>query len=131
MNKRTISLIIVLILLILTSCNSNNDIITVKKGTYVLEQTGAEVALSPRVTISNEYITFTYDFLSSYLPVGVYTIDKDELTMTTNDGKYKYVFLIDGDKLIFQEDDSSEVNLIDERLGIEVTNNAEFILIEN
>ncbi|MCT4542435.1 MAG: hypothetical protein N4A63_02700 [Vallitalea sp.] len=51
--------------------------------------------------------------------------------MTTNDKKYKYVFEIDGDKLIFMKNESSKVNLIDERFGIKIKNNAEFKLIEN
>jgi hypothetical protein len=51
--------------------------------------------------------------------------------MTTKDGKYKYVFQIEGNKLIFQKNESSQVNLIDERFGIKITNNAEFKLIKN
>lgn len=131
MKKGLIGLIIVMALLFLTSCNSNNDRTTIKDGTYVMVQTGTEGILSPRVTISNEKISFSYDSLSSYLPIGVYTIEKDVLTMITNDGRYKYVFQIDGDKLIFQKNKSSKVNLIDESIGIKIVDNAEFKRIEN
>lgn len=130
MKRRTNSLFIALVLVMLTSCNSNNDINTVKNGTYVLEVEGTEAVVSPSVTISNKDITFSYDMLSSYLPVGVYTIEDDVLTMRTNDGKYKYVFQLDGESLVFQEDESSEVKLIDERFGSKITNEAEFKLIE-
>lgn len=130
MKKRLVSLSIIWFLIFLTSCNSNNETTIVKDGTYVL-QTEKEIGLSPRVTISGDYITFSYDPLSSYVPIGVYKIEKDLLTMMTDDGKYKYIFHIDGDKLFFQKDESSEVDLINERLGIKIINNAEFMLIED
>lgn len=118
-------------LLFLTSCNSNNDTTTLKDGTYVLQQAGAEVVIPPRVTISGDNISFTYDSLSSYLPLGVYTIEENVITMTTNDGLYKYVFRVDGNKLFFRKNESSEVKLIDNRLGIKIIDNAEFKLKVN
>ncbi len=130
--KRTwINMIMVLILLFLTACNSNNHTTTVKYGTYVLEQIGTEAVAFPKVTISGDDILFTYDGLSSYLPFGTYTIENDILTMITNDRKYKYVFQIDGDKLVFQENESAKVNLTDNRFGIKITDNSEFKLKEN
>ncbi|SET64457.1 hypothetical protein SAMN05660297_03026 [Natronincola peptidivorans] len=133
MKRTLVSLIMVLVLLFLTSCNTTNDIITLKDGTYILEQTGPEAAMapiSPWITISDVNISFVYDSLSSYLPVGAYTIEENVLTMMTNDGLYKYVFQIDGDKLIFLKEESSEVKLTDDRLGIKITDNAEFKLQE-
>jgi hypothetical protein len=128
MKKIWVSLIMVLILLAFTACNFNNVTSTVKDGTYILEQTGTNAVILPSVTITNEDISFRYDSLSSYLPIGSYKIKGNILTMTTNDGKCKYVFLIDRDKLIFQKDESAEVNLIDDRLGIKITDNAIFKL---
>lgn len=128
MKKIWVSLIMVLILLVFTACNFNNVTSTVKDGTYVLEQTATNAVIIPSVTVSNEEISLRYDPLSSYLPIGSYKIEGNILTMTTNDGKYKYVFLIDRDKLIFQKDESAEVNLIDDRLGIKITDNAIFKL---
>lgn len=128
MKKIGVSLSMVLILLFLTACNSNNVVITVKDGTYVLEQTETKAVALPKITISNDDISFTYDDLSSYLPYGTYTIEGDILTMTTTDGKYKYLFQVKGDKLSFQKDGSSEVNLTDNRFGIKITDNAEFKL---
>ncbi len=69
----------------------------------MLESTEAKVAGLPSVKITDENISFSYDVLSSYLPVGTYTIKNDILTMITDDGRYKYVFVVNGDKLIFQE----------------------------
>ncbi|WP_461207787.1 hypothetical protein [Clostridium sp. DL1XJH146] len=128
MKRIWVSLIMILVLLFSTGCNSNNIPSTVKDGTYVLEQTETDTGILPRITISSEDISFTYDFLSSYLSIGTYKIEGNILTMTTNDEKYKYVFLIDSDKLIFQKDESSEVNLTDDRLRIKLTDNAIFKL---
>jgi hypothetical protein len=132
--KRTwVSLIMAMTLLFLTACNSNNDTTTIKDGTYILEQkeTETETVILPNVTISNNDISFTYDYLSSYLPYGTYTIEGDMLTMITNDRKYKYVFYVDGDKLIFQKNESSRVNLTDDRIGVKIADKAEFKLKEN
>jgi len=128
--KRTWAILIIMIALFLTACNSNNEKITVKVGTYVLEQTETESTFLPYVNISDNDITFTYDFLSSYLPHGTYTIEDDILTMITDDNQYKYVFQVDGDKLIFQKNKSSDVNLTDARFGISLTDNAIFKLKE-
>ncbi len=91
--KRIWVILILMIALFLTACNSKNKKITVKDGTY--------------------------------------TIEDDILTMRTDDKQYTYVFQIDGDKLIFQKNNSSEVNLIDTRFGISLTDNAIFKLKEN
>ncbi len=128
MKKVTNILVIAVVILMLTACNSNESVSTVKNGTYVFEQAGTEVLVSPSVTISNKEISFTYDALSSYYAVGAYTINGDLLTMSTNDGEYKYVFLIDGDSLIFRKDESSDVGLINEKFGSKIKNNAEFKL---
>ena len=120
-----------MILLLLTSCNTSKDTTTLKDGTYVLEHTGEEAVLFPSVTITGNDISFTYDVLSSYKPYGSYTIDNNVLTMKTSDGKYKYVFKVEGDKIAFQESESSSVRLTDGRIGIKITDNAEFKLKVN
>ena len=126
MKKIIVSLIMVLIFSLLSACNSDGEIVTIKNGTYVLEQSNTEFVVSPYVTISDDDISFSYDLLSSYWPHGTYTIEEDILTMTTDDGRYKYIFRMDNDKLIFQKNESSSVKLIDSRLGFEITDNAEF-----
>jgi hypothetical protein len=50
--------------------------------------------------------------------------------MKTDDDLYHYVFRIDGDKLLFQKDESSSVKLIDDRLGVKITDGAVFQLEE-
>ena len=93
-----------------------------------MEQEEADESLLPYpwVTISDDNITFSYDPLSSYMPIGSYSIEDGKLTMTTDDNKYSYVFELDGDNLIFKKDESAAVKLIDDRLDIKVTNNARF-----
>lgn len=130
MKKTLISLSIVLLVFCLSGCNSNNDKATIKNGTYILEQIGTEYNNLACVTISDDDLSFSYDLLSSYLPYGNYTIKNDILTMTTADDKYKYVFKIDGDSLFFQKNESSSVNLTDNKFGVKIENNAEFILID-
>ncbi|WP_036937409.1 hypothetical protein [Pseudobacteroides cellulosolvens] len=120
-----------LVLSLLTGCSFNNDTINLKYGTYVLEHTGTNTGVVPSVTISDENISFSFDALSSYLSIGTYTIKNDILTMITHDGRYKYVFQVDGDKLLFKENESSAVNLTDDRFGINITDKAEFKLKEN
>lgn len=129
--KRTWVILIILLVLLLTACNSNNEKTTVKVGTYVLEQTETIGALLPYVNITDNDISFTYDCISSYCPHGTYTIEDDILTMITDENQYKYVFQVDEDKLIFQKNKSSEVNLTDGRLVINLTDNAIFKLKEN
>lgn len=129
--KRLFSiLIVILIISSMTACGSQKEITSVKDGVYVLEQIGADEAMLPSLTISDGNIIFSYDFLSSYLPYGTYTIEDNIMIMKTDDGKYKYVFEIDGNTLIFQKEDSSEVTLIDEKTGIKITDDAEFKMAE-
>lgn len=126
MKKIIVSLIMILIFALLFVCNSDNKKVSLKNGTYVLEHSKTEATVSPYITISDVDISFSYDLLSSYWPRGTYIIEGDILTMTTDDNMYKYVFRLAKDKLIFQKNASSSVKLIDNRLGVEITDKAEF-----
>jgi hypothetical protein len=44
-----------------------------------------------------------------YIPVGTYEADDDNLILKTDDGKYKYVFKIKDNTLIFSAKESSEI----------------------
>ena len=126
MRKICIGIMIVLSLMSLMGCNSNKDTITVKNGDYVMEQEDIDSILLPHISISDNQIMFVFDLLSSYLPIGTYTIKDDILTMTTDDNQYIFVFQIDGDNLIFQQEESSPVGLIDSRLGVKIDDQAKF-----
>lgn len=47
--------------------------------------------------------------LSSYIAIGSYEVDYDNLVFKTDDGKYKYVFKIKDNNLIFSATESSEI----------------------
>ena len=122
------SLTILLIIVLLTACNT--DTVDVKDGTYIMQTLNENGSFLPRVTINDDEIIFSYDFLSSYVSIGTYTAEGNMLTMITDDEMYRYKFIIEGQKLYFQKDDSSEIKLTDERLGYKILDNAEFIWIE-
>ena len=129
MKKSSIRFIMALVLLILTGCKSNDDTQTVKNGTYIMVH-DEESIFAPSVTILDDIISFSFDPLSSFWPHGSYSIEEDILTMTTDDNRYSYVFLIDRDDLIFQKDGSAAVRLIDKRTGVQVTDQSVFHLAE-
>lgn len=60
--------------------------------------------------VLNEDGTFVFTFspLSSYVGNGKYTVKDDVLTLTTDDGKYHYVFKMEDGTLIFDAEKSSE-----------------------
>lgn len=126
MKKISFMIMIALLFLSLFGCDSNKETITVKNGDYVMEQEEVDSILLPHITISDNQIMFVFDLLSSYLPIGTYTIKDDILTMTTDDNQYIFVFQIDGDNLVFQKEESSPVGLIDRRLGVKINDQAKF-----
>ncbi|MBQ2847197.1 MAG: hypothetical protein IJE74_02965 [Clostridia bacterium] len=50
---------------------------------------------------------FMFSPLSSYLPYGTYTLDKEKLVMKTDDGKNTYTFKVDGENFVFDAANSS------------------------
>lgn len=130
MRKIGSSIIIALTISLLISCKSNHDTDAIKNGTYIMEYETAEAIFLPQVTISDDTFSFAYDLLSSYWPHGTYKVKDNKLILITDDDKFSYVFLIDGDNLIFQKDESASVRLIDSRIGIGITDQAVFRLIK-
>lgn len=128
MKKMCISFIMVLLFL-LSACEKK-DTLTVKNGYYVLMTT---IGFSPCITISDDGC-FIGDLLSSNFNNGVsgtYVVEDNKLTMTTDDNKYTYVFQVDGDNLIFNKDDSSSLNVINDRFGDEITDDSIFKLLND
>jgi len=128
MKRSYIYLVMLLMLILLAACNGREDTTTVKKGIYLMEHEASEEGIAPRVNIGDDGISFMYDLLSSYFPVGTYEIEEKRLIMTTDDKLHTYTFEIDGDHLVFQAGESSRVNLLNNRIGIEVTDQAVFKL---
>lgn len=94
--------------------------------TLVSEETDLPL---PTLTLDQEEGTFSfsYDVLSSYLAVGTYETNGDKVELTTEDGKFYYTFYsADEDTLRFSADESSDVQLIDNRIGAVITDGAVF-----
>ncbi len=118
MKKSFIPIILSLIFLLLSGCsNSINHIPLVKDGAYYAKD--CKSGMLPVVSINNGSISFS-DVLNSQALSGTngsYSINNNVLTMKTKDSQRHYVFLIDGDKLIFQKKESSSPKIINEASG--------------
>lgn len=127
MKKILLVFILLLVQLQLLACSANKETSIIKEGTYVLEQSESNQMNVPTILIEEgNYFTFSYDILSSYFTKGTYELKDNIATMTTEDGLYSYVFLIENGSLIFQKDKSSDIKLNDERMGIQITDQAKF-----
>lgn len=96
--------------------------------TYTLVSDETDLPL-PTLTLDQEEGTFSfaYDVLSSYLAVGTYEINGDKVELTTEDGTFHYTFYsADEDTLRFSADESSDVQLTDNRIGAVITDGAVF-----
>ncbi len=63
-----------------------------------------------KLTLLNDTkFQFMYSLLSSYLPLGTYTLDDEKLILKTDDGLYTYTFKVDGDTFIFDQKNSSPI----------------------
>ena len=96
--------------------------------TYTLVSDETDLPL-PTLTLDQEEGTFSfaYDVLSSYLAVGTDEINGDKVELTTEDGTFHYTFYsADEDTLRFSADESSDVQLTDNRIGAVITDGAVF-----
>ena len=125
MKKTVLFISILCSILLFCSCTAQDK--EVKVGDYYME---TDFAVPPRIMISEEQMVFSYDFLSSKLTIGTYVVKGDVLTMTTYDGESKYVFKMDEDSLIFQENASSALTYVEEEPMIKVPDGAKFKLAE-
>lgn len=134
-------ILFIIMLSVLTGCinntsqivlETNTSIESVQNNTKIYVLNGNKGEFLPEIvlnTIDNTF-SFSYDVLSSYLSIGAYKESQDRLELITDDGEYHYVFdIVDKSTLKFNKDESSNVTLIDNRMGIELSNGAEFILI--
>lgn len=85
----------------------------------------------PWISLDEEKQTFFihYDVLSSYQAEGTYIKDKEQLILKAEDGKYQYQFdILEGDILRFDQENSSGFAEINELLGKDILDGAEFIM---
>ena len=99
--------------------NSDNVIYGLSEGTYTVE--GAADAIVPAsitFDLDNNTFSFSYDFLSSYLPHGTWKIEKGKVIATTDDQNYVYIFnIIDNVTLEFVQKGSSVIRYTDENIN--------------
>jgi len=96
---------------------------------YALKTDKTEVI--PWISLDEEEQTFFihYDVLSSYLAEGTYIKDEEHLILKTEDGKCQYQFdILKEDTLKFEQENSSGFAEINERLGKDIPDGAEFIM---
>jgi hypothetical protein len=97
------ALILFAVVFALTACSSD-------KLAGVYEIADSDEFLKPTVVLEeNGKFRFTYSALSSYLAIGTFETDNNNLILKTDDGLYEYVFKIEGDSLIFNANESSEL----------------------
>ena len=77
-------------------------------GNYVMEE--SEEIIKPIISLKDgNKFTFNYSVLSSYYNHGYYEEVDGNLILKTDDDMFKYVFKIQGDTLIFNEKESTEI----------------------
>lgn len=87
--------ILVIFIFLIKTVNTKQG--KLKLGKYITEDRLSWVILK-----ENNEFEFNRHIATSYLPIGNYTIDKDKLVLHVNE-KEEYIFIIKGEKLIFQE----------------------------
>ncbi len=122
-------IILTLTLSLFTACINKTTELKMGRYTLVLQENNDNPdVMLPSITLTDKQFTFIYDLLSSYMNIGTYKITDEILILTTGDKKYTYSFKIDGESLIFIEDKSDSVGLIDKRIGVQVIDGSEFKL---
>ena len=107
--KYKIFIIAIMILaLSLAGCAKEKDT-KLQVGTYILES-AEDPSFAPSIVLkAGGLFTFPFSSVSSYLPMGSWSVDGDELILKTDDGKNVYIFIIDEATLTFDGDNSSEI----------------------
>lgn len=99
-----------IIALVSVGCGRNSDK-TLPIGTYEAVEHNQPMAPSIVLKEDSECI-FNYSVLSSYLPMGTYKIENDDLIMSTEDGEYIYTFNIEDGNPVFNKEKSADIPLI-------------------
>lgn len=96
---------------------------------YILKTDRAGFVPEIFINETDKTFSFSYDVLSSYIAIGTYTEDEEQLVLKTDDGKYHYTFdKVDDHTLKFNQENSSEISFIDKNIGAEMKDGVEFIV---
>lgn len=106
--RKAVLILLALSCVLLSGCSSNDKVTALPNGKYLLD--GNTDVTTPYVLIlgSNNF-EFYYSVYSSYFAHGTYEIEADKLIMTTEDGKYVFVFQIKDGKIYYNLKQSSTV----------------------
>jgi len=110
--KKIISLLFLVIFIscFIVGCSNNNAVTKTNLDIGIYEFSGTKEPLNPFVSLKeNSEFTFVYSGLSSYIPVGTYEIDKNNLILKTDNGEYKYIFKIENNTIVFNKEESSPI----------------------
>ena len=117
-----------LLCLLLTACSAKT--VAPREGVYRMSAP-PETVDAPTLSLNMEdhEFLFSYDALSSYLPVGTFAQQDDVITCKTSDDRHIYLFrVVNETTLAFIQNGSADVSLIDERVGKQVTDGSVFLL---
>ncbi len=75
---------------------------------YTYKGTDESSLIYATLTLKNDSeAQFMYSMLSSYIAIGTYTLDDNELILKTDDDLYSYTFKVEGNTFVFDESKSS------------------------
>lgn len=104
------ALFFLLPLLLLSGCLGSPKPAGPPLGKY--EFSASTEVIKPAVTLKEgNHFLFMFSPLSSYLALGTFTQEKDQLILTTDDEKYRFVFRVGQNQLIFSAGESSPLPL--------------------
>lgn len=118
--------LLLLICILLTACSAKT---VVPQGGVYRMSVPPETVIAPTLTLNAEENTFlfSYDVLSSFLPIGAFT-QEDDVIICTGDETHAYLFrVVNETTLAFIQEGSSDVSLIDGRFGPQVTDGSVFL----
>jgi len=102
--------LVIFIACLIVGCSNNNANTKTNLDIGTYEFLGTDEPLNPFVSLKeNSEFTFVYSGLSSYIPVGTYETDKNNLILKTDDWKYRYIFKIENNTIVFNKEESSPI----------------------
>lgn len=129
--KKVILCFVIFAMLFISFCGCKTPpVLGISQGIYTCKQESDSVFYpSIKFDLEDSSFVFSYDPLSSYLPMGNIEIKNGRVIAKTSDRKYTYVFdIIDNDTIRFKEKSSSEIKMTDGKSV--VSDGCEFVFTE-
>jgi len=110
MKKIFILVLSIVIVMGSSGCSDKSKTIeeSIPVGDYVMEK--SEEIIKPTIKLEDDNrFTFIYSALSSYIALGSYEVDDNNMILKTDDGQFQYVFKIKDKTLNFNSKESAEM----------------------